>query len=539
MRRWNGWGDARVTYPLAPEAVAFLHRELGPAPPGPETPLEQVAARVPEATLPAHPLLRTEPEIRVRHALGQSFPDWVEARYGTLHLVPQAVAYPENEEQVRELLQYARAVGARLLPYGGGTSVVGHLRFDPDRQPVIVVAMARMNRLLHLDARSGMATFQAGVRGPDLEAALQAHGFTLGHFPQSFEYATLGGWVATRSVGQESLRYGRIEHLFLGGRVETPLGTWDLPPHPGSATGPDLRQVVLGSEGRAGVITRVVVRVSRRPPGQAFWAAFFPAWEPAWQAARALAQERLPLHLVRLSNPTETRVFLALAGDARGVRWLRRWLRWRGFGEEACLMVLSASGAPRELGRLARRVRGLVRAFRGMWGPHAVARHWARNRFRSPYLRNTLWDLGYGVDTVETAVPWARVPTMVQVMEQALRQALEEQGERVLAFTHLSHLYPQGSSVYTTFLFRLTEDAQATLERWRRLKRAVTEAILAHGGTLSHQHGLGQDHEPYLLREKGPVGLHVLQSLWRTLDPEGLFQVRTLPEPSPTAGGEP
>lgn len=526
MRRWNGWGEAGVTYPLTGDAVTFLVQALGPARPGPETPLEEIVHRVPSIRLPVHPLLHTDSAVRVRYALGQSFPDWVEARFGTLRQVPAAVAFPESEVQVRELIAYARSVGARLLPYGGGTSVVGHLRFHPDRQPVVVLSMERMNRLIHLDPVSYTATFQTGVRGPDLEAALRAQGFTLGHFPQSFEYSTLGGWIATRSVGQESHRYGRMDQLFLGGRVETPLGTWDLPPHPASAAGADLRQVVLGSEGRAGVITQAVVRITPLPPRQDFWTAFLPDWTTALGAVRHLAQLRLPLNLIRLSNPEETRVLLALSGRAGQVRWLLRYLRIRGLREAPCLLLLSASGHPHRLRRMAARLREVVSDFRGVWGPHQIARHWARHRFRSPYLRNTLWDLGYGVDTVETATVWSKVPAMVEAMESALRRALESEGERALVFTHLSHLYPQGSSVYTTFIFRLAETAEATLARWHRMKTAVTQAILENGGTLSHQHGIGLDHAPYLVQEKGPIGHRLHEALWQTLDPEGLFQVR-------------
>ncbi len=523
MRRWNGWGDDHITYPLSPHALTFLSQTMGPGRPRRDARLVDVLSRVPPSALPDHPLLTTDPEERLRHALGQSFPDWVDARFGTVTTFPDAVAFPLSNEDVRTIIAFARDVGARLIPYGGGTSVVGHLRVLPEFQPVISVDMRRMNRLLHLDEEGWMATFQAGVRGPHLEAFLRARGFTLGHFPQSFEYSTLGGWVATRSVGQESLGYGRMDELFLGGRVETPRETWLLRPFPASAAGPDLRQAVLGSEGRLGIITEVTVRVRQLPAVSAYRAVFFPTWEDGLAAVREMAQDRVPLSMLRLSTPLETRVHLALAGQPGLIAWLERWLALRGAGEEKCLLVLGASGSEEQVRRALGRAFRIARAYQGVIGPHRVAGEWVRNRFRSPYLRNTLWEHGYGVDTVETAVPWSRVPAMVAAMETALRVALEPIGERVLAFSHLSHVYPEGSSVYTTYLFRLAPTAEETRARWEALKAAVSWAIVAYGGTISHQHGVGLDHAAYMPGEKGGAGHEALAALLRAVDPEGMM----------------
>lgn len=526
MRRWNGWGDDRMTYPLHPAGQRFLAQVLGPGRPPQDLSFTQALKQVPPSRLPSHRLVNTEPATRLRFGFGQGFPDWVAARFGPLPLLPQGVAFPEHTEDVQELIDYAQSIGARLLPYGGGTSVVGHLRIAEDRQPVITVALSRMNRLLALDTRNQLATFQAGVRGPDLEAALRARGFTLGHFPQSFEYSTLGGWIATRSVGQESHGYGGIRELFAGGRVETALGPWVLPPFPASAAGPDLREVVLGSEGRLGIITEATVRVRPPPSTYAFRAAFFPEFPHGLAAVKALAQERIPLPLIRLSTPLETRVLLTLSGKERAIRWLERWLAWRGARETKCLLVFAAAGTRQHVKRTLKMASTVIRDHGGVLGPHAVAHQWAKNRFRTPYLRNTLWELGYGVDTVETATTWDKVPALLTAMETALRVALNPIGERVLAFSHLSHVYPTGSSIYTTFVFRLASTAEATLARWEALKAAVSWAIVEYGGTISHQHGVGQDHTPYLEAEKGSPGLALQDALFRAADPDGLFRVR-------------
>lgn len=523
MRRWNGWGDEGVTYPVPTGARRFLEEVLGAGIPPRDATLGEVVSRVPPSRLPPHPLVSTDPEQRVRHALGQSLPDWIAARSGNIPAFPDGVAFPVTNEEVRELIRYAQSVGARLIPYGGGTSVVGHLAVMPGSAPVLSVDLGRMNRLLHLDARSCLATFGAGVRGPDLEACLRARGFTLGHFPQSFEYSTLGGWVATRSAGQQSLGYGRIEDLFAGGRLEAPAGTLILPPFPASAAGPDLRQVVLGSEGRLGILTEVTVRIRPLPEAEEFAAVFFPHLEQGIAAVREMVQSAVPLSMLRLSTPAETATSLALAGHERLIRLLERWLALRGAGPGKCMLILGASGTRARVRQALRQALAIARYHRGVYAGRRFGHEWVKHRFRSPYLRNTLWEMGYAVDTLETAGTWTQVPRLIEAIELALRHGLEDEGEKVYAFTHLSHVYPHGSNVYTTYLYRLSPDPEETLRRWRVLKSAASRAIVACGGTISHQHGVGTDHLQYLEAEKGALGIDLLRALCRTLDPGGIM----------------
>ncbi len=530
MRRWNGWGEETVEVPLPPAARRFLEERLGPGTPPQDCPLEAALAAIPPSRLPPHPLVRTEAEVRLRHAVAQGMPDWIAARSGRIH-APDGVAFPETNEEVRALLAYAEAVGARVIPYGGGTSVVGHLRVLPDPRPALAVDLCRMNRLLALDRRSALATFQAGVRGPDLEAALRAHGFTLGHYPQSFEYSTLGGWVMTRSVGQFALGYGRIEEMFVGGRLETPQGPLILPALPPSAAGPDLRHWVLGAEGRLGILTEATLRVRPLPEAEAFRAFFFPDFEAGLEATREMVQAGLPLQMLRLSAPEETQITLRLAGRERLVRLLEGWLGWQGLGEARSMLLVSAAGARRVVHAAMAEAHAIAARHRGRSLGSPLAREWLRQRFRSPYLRNTLWALGYAVDTVETATVWARVPRMVAAIEAALRRGLEDIGERVVAFSHISHVYPHGANVYTTFVFRLARDPDENLERWGRLKRAASEIIIRLGGTISHQHGVGVDHRPYLEAEKGALGLKILQVVFQTVDPHRIMNPGKLTDP--------
>jgi alkyldihydroxyacetonephosphate synthase len=527
VRRWNGWIDEGAEPPrVATEAVRLLASEVGAGAPTPDARLEDVAAALSAARLAddAGGRLSLDPADRIRHARGQSLPDWIALRSGRLGRVPDAIARPASGADVRGLLGLAAERGASLIPYGAGTSVVGGVTPDPDDdRPAITLATEALAGLRALDERSGLATFGSGTSGPDVEAALAPAGLTLGHYPQSWERATVGGWVAARSAGQQSMGYGRIEALFAGGRVEAPAGTIDLPPHPASAAGPDLRQLVLGSEGRLGILTEATVRVVPRPRVEAVPSWFIGEWPRAMEAARAIARARLPLSMVRLSTPLETATFLALAGGGRRVRALRAYLRFRKIGPEPCLLLVAASG-PEKLVELAvREVGSIVRRHGGTGVGGALGREWLRSRFRTPDLRDSLWDLGYAIDTLETAVDWSRLPDLAAAVGRALRHGLDADGERVHAFSHLSHVYPSGSSLYATYVYRRTADPEETLDRWRRLKTAASDAIAEGGGTISHQHGVGRDHRPWLAAEKGELGIAALEDVARRLDPDRLL----------------
>lgn len=509
-RRWNGWGDPATTYPLPEDGLAYLRESLGPGQRIEDAGYESTLASVPPSRLRANPLVSVDAAKRLSHARGQSLPDWIALRSGRLGLFPDGVAHPRSDEDVRALLDLASREDAHLIPYGGGTSVVGHINPAAGDRPILTVDLRRMNRLLALDEVSRLATFEAGADGPQVEAQLAARGFTLGHFPQSFEYSTLGGWVATRSTGQQSLHYGRMEGLFAGGHLETPVGPFDLPAFPASAAGPDLRQMVLGSEGRLGLLTRATLRVRPRPASERFVAVFFRSWPDGVEAVRRAVQRGLPVSMLRLSDAVETETTFQLAGRPALVRWAKRGLAMLGYRADRCLLIVGMTD--HRLGPF---------ALGGLPAGRPIGETWRRSRFRSPYMRNSLWEAGYALDTVETALPWAEVVPCAEAMTSALRRGLAPEGERLLAFAHLSHVYPDGASIYLTYLFRRTRDPDQTLERWRRLKETATQAVLAHGGTISHQHGVGVDHAPYLAREKSQPGMAALAAASRALDPDG------------------
>ena len=523
MRRWNGWGDDSIEFAVNADALVFLQERIGQGVLQKDASKASVIANVPASRLTPHPLIDTSPEVRVRHSLGQSLPDWLKMRFGRIEQFPDGVAFPESSEQVRQLLDYASSHDIALIPYGGGTSVVGHLAVPRSNQPVLSVSMVRMAQLLNLDKEAQLATFGAGVFGPDLEAQLRAHGYTLGHFPQSFEYSTLGGWVVTRSSGQQSLRYGRIEQLFAGGRIETPAGRLDIPTFPASAAGTDLREIILGSEGRIGILTEVTVRISRLPACEEFHAVFFPDWDKAQQAVRSIAQAKLPLSMLRLSNATETLTSLKLAGHKKLIGLLETYLALRHCGDKKCLLLLGASGDKPHVRHSINNALKLGKARGGVHVGQTMGQKWKQGRFKNVYLRNTLWQQGYAIDTVETACDWPKVAGMMQAIEYAATSALASDGEQLHTYTHLSHLYAQGASVYTTFVYRLTGDYERDLNRWKKLKAAASQAIVDHGGTISHQHGVGRDHAPYLHAEKGELGIAALRHLYQHFDPDGIM----------------
>jgi alkyldihydroxyacetonephosphate synthase len=520
MRRWNGWGDDAVEGGLPAHAAAFLAKRVGPGQLLADATFAQVMAQVPRSRLPAHPLISTEADDRVRHARGQSLPDWLAMHSGEFGVFPDGVAYPQTAQHIRDLMAWASQHDVILIPYGGGTSVVGHINPPAGDRPVLTVSLERMGRLLEIDEDSLVAAFGPGANGPQVESQLRARGFTLGHFPQSWELSTLGGWVASRSSGQQSLRYGRIEQLFAGGKLETFSGTLEIPTFPASAAGPDLRELVLGSEGRFGILSEVSMRISRLPEQERFYMVFLPDWKRALRAIRTLVQARVPLSLLRLSNAVETQTQLALADHPRQIAVLERYLAWRGAGEGKCMLAFGVTGNRVQNAASLRQVRRLLRRFGGVSTGTVLGRRWAEHRFRFPYLRHGLWARGYLVDTLETATDWCHVDTLLHRIEASLSEGLREEGERVHVFTHLSHVYGEGSSIYTTFVFRPADSYAGTLARWRKLKRVASQTIVANHGTISHQHGVGRDHAPYLPVEKGVRGMAALRALSTHFDPD-------------------
>ncbi len=522
MKRWNGWGNVNTDYPVPASAQAYLANLFGHLNPQLDATYEGVLKSVPASRLPGHPLVDISNESRLTHARGQSLPDWVALRSGRIEAFPDGVAFARTEEDVRALISYAQKSGAKIIPYGGGTSVAGHINPTKSDSPVLTLSLERMIQMLDLDEYGHTATFEAGITGPELEQALAKHGCTLGHFPQSHEYSTLGGWIATRSSGQQSYKYGRIEQLFAGGRMETPRGSIELPHFPASAAGPDIKEMVLGSEGRMGVITQAKVKIRHLPEAEEFDGVFFPSWEDGAEAVRQIAQEEVPVSMLRLSNPQETETTLILSGKS-WVGAATKGLSLIGYGGTRCLLVFGVTGTTAQVRRARSQATSICRKHGGLFVGTVVGNTWKKARFYSPYLRNTLWELGVVIDTLETAIPWPKVMEASKAIPASIVDAAHKSGDDVLAFAHLSHVYRDGASIYTTFLFKYKADPDELVERWLVMKKAASLTIQEFGGMITHQHGVGTDHAPYLPIEKGALGMDAIRAVCKSFDPDGIM----------------
>lgn len=485
------WGDPADAVTLPDSVRTLLGAALGVTPPPAAVP-----ARLPEpAALPPDLGADTSHAARLSCAAGMSTEDLLRARAGELPGAPDGVVRPASHDEVLRVLRLATEHRLAVVPHGGGTSVVGGLRAQRDGfRGVVALDLSRLDRLVRVDPVSRTATFQAGVPGPRAEELLAEHGLTLGHFPQSFRYATLGGFAATRSSGQASAGFGRFDQMVVGLRAATPTGTLEAGRAPQSAAGPDLRQLLLGSEGTFGVITELTVRVRpARPMTYEGWS--FPSFAQGVRAVRALAQDGPLPAVVRLSDEAETMINAATGSGASGA----------GGG---CLAIVGAGAAER-----------LLEHGGTPLGPEAGAQ-WERGRFQAPYLRDALLDAGALAETLETATFWDRLPETYAAVRDALIAALGDEGTPPLVLCHVSHVYETGASLYFTVVAAQAADPVA---QWRRAKAAASDAIAATGATISHHHGVGRDHRPWYAEEIGPLGVAVLRAVKHTVDPAGIL----------------
>ncbi len=500
-------GLTAASTPVAPDSALTVAESELPAP------VQAVLASI----VGAEHLL-VEREDRLARAGGLSYLDLLRRR-GTGELpVPDAVVLPADPEQVQEVVRACAEHGVGLVPFGGGTSVVGGVQaLRGDKASVVVLDLERLDRLVSVDPVSRIAVLQAGVVAPEAERMLAAHGYTLGHFPQSYERATIGGFAATRSSGQASAGYGRFEDMVEGVRIATPSGEWRVGVSPASAAGPDLRQLLVGSEGAFGVITEVTLRV-RPAPGWVRYEGFvFDGFEAGAEAVRALAQNRVAGTVTRLSDPVETEVALALKGGWK-TGAVRAYLRARRVAEP-CLLVVGWEGQTKAdlLARRADTLRHLGKPVR-LGVPAGSA--WSHGRFAGPRQRDALMDAGVCVETLETAAYWSKIGRLRTGVRDALTDALTTADRTPVVACHISHSYETGASLYFTVL--VPRDPRDPIGQWQRAKAAACAAIDGLG-TISHHHATGVDHAPYLAREIGALGVRVLGAVKRELDPDGVL----------------
>ncbi len=536
--RWWGWGEEGHAASLPPDADAMLERELGGAAAGaPSVSLEKV--RLPPVRLAEEARdrlaravgadnVRDDRLSRVTHAAGRSYPDLVRLRSGDASGAPDLVVYPASSEEVAAVLRECVAARVACIPFGGGTSVVGGVEaLAGGFAGAVSLDLARLDRLTDVDQRSLTATVEPGLTGPRVEEELGRHGLTLGHFPQSFEYATVGGFVATRSAGQASTGFGRIDDMVLGLRLSAPAGEVVVLPAPASAAGPALRETIVGSEGVLGVISEATLSVRRRPGTRRYEAWSIESFDAGVEAFRSLEQDGSGPDVARLSDVEETRLQLAMAGASGGgaLSGLARragsaYLRARG-QEKGCLAILGFEGDAADVARRRARAARRMRAAGAVSLGQRPGRAWRRGRYAAPYLRDVLLDRGVMVETLETATTWSALLDVHRGVGDALRGALSDRGTPPLVMCHVSHLYRSGASLYFTFLAR--QERGAELEQWRAAKSAASDAIVAAGATITHHHAIGSDHAAWMRAEIGDLGLELLRAAKERLDPIGIM----------------
>ncbi|MER5635424.1 FAD-binding oxidoreductase [Kitasatospora sp. NPDC002227] len=518
--KWDAWGDPALAKPLPDDIKGLLSAALGVSASDTAGPTAEEVLLRPSALSPddlaaitaivgdGH--LSTADADRLPRSGGKSTPDLLRRKSREPQDAPDAVVLPGSEEEIAALLALCAERRIAVVPFGGGTSVVGGVQ--PDRggfAAVLCLDLRRFDRLHELDELSGEAVLGAGLTGPQAEELLAERGWELGHYPQSFRYATIGGFAATRSSGQDSAGYGRFDEMVRGLRVVTPAGLLDLGRAPASAAGPDLRELFLGSEGAFGVITAVRLRVHPLPTSKAYEAWSFPDFATGAAALRAVEQQGTGPTVIRLSDEAETAVNLAMTDKIGGTQVTG-----------GCLAVTVFEGTPEQTAARHEATRAVLLAAGGTSLGAEPAKAWEHGRFNAPYLRDSLLAAGALCETLETATEWAELDRLKAAVTEALQTSLKQTGTDSLVMCHISHVYPTGASLYFTVVAAQQGDP---LTQWAGVKRAAGEAIMANAGTITHHHAVGTDHLPWLGQEIGELGVRILRAVKDTLDPAGIL----------------
>jgi len=539
--QWNGWGWAAHKDSIPDAAWPWIAAELGMPSllATPARPLEEIAlpatrlddeGRAKFAGIVGADRVHGDKYERAFHARGRSYHDLLYLRAGNIPSAPDAVIYPRGTDEVLALLSYASESGIAVVPFGGGTSVVGGVSANAGAFKVVIsLDLSGMDRLIDVDHVSGMASAEAGIYGPALEKALQMKGVTLGHYPQSFEFSTLGGWIAHRGAGQQSGRYGKAEDWLASAKIATPRGLLSTQDFPKSAAGPRLTDFFVGSEGAFGIVTEAQFRVHAVPKVQDFRGFLFRDFATGAAAIREAVQNDVPVSMLRLSDPDETYFYRAFSkvGKRPGLKDKieKAVLDWRGFGEKPCALIAVFEGDNDDVSHARKHFAKIAKNLGAMSIGSGPGKRWREGRFHGPYLRDPLMERGVGVDTLETATSWSKIDALYNAVRAALENSIRETaprpGARGIVMCHISHSYATGASLYFTYIFPRALDGEVA--QWQTIKKAASDAIAANGGTLSHHHGVGEDHLPWMAAEKGALGIDVLRAVKNALDPKGIL----------------
>jgi len=541
--KWWGWGDPRVKFDAArhPGFWPFAKMVLGIDGDGPDVarggvgpPVALEDVRLPEARVHEGFLAQVRDaldagqvcdsrEERVVHAYGKGFRDLFRMQRGVADGAPDLVIYPLSEDDVVKVLRAAAQFDVAVIPFGGGSNIAGCLERMTSERMVVSLDMRRMRRVLEVDANSGTARIEAGVFGPDLEEQLASRGMTLGHFPDSFLHSTLGGWIATRSAGMQSDKYGKIEDMVVALRMVTPEGVLVTRAVPKASNGIDVKQVCIGSEGTLGVITEATMQVHERAERRVVPAFLFREFEGGIEAIRECVRRECVPAMVRLNDADKTALSVAFKPKASKLtqavsRVFKGYLRAKGFDmPKACLMLAAFEGSEADVGAQLRLVSAMYRKFGGVSLGTSGGKSFEATKYDFPHIRDFLLERDVTTDVSETATVWSNLMPLYGATTRAIREKIAESGAKPWVGCHVSHTYHSGASLYFTFGFR--QLAGREMEQYLRVKRAAQQVFIDRGATLSHHHAVGTEHLPWLAADISETGVKAVAALKRGLDP--------------------
>jgi len=530
-RKWYGWGLIQGPDLLKDKRDSFWNwlRELSGFAELPYTPPVDInSIQMSEPALPP-PLISelkakipqgkvtSEPIERIIHARGKSYLDTLTLRSGRLPNVPDIVIYPKTKEEVINIIHWASLNDVAIIPFGGGTSVVGGVNpiKGQNHLGIATLDLRAMNHLINIDTKSRIACAESGIEGPHLEELLRKEGFTLGHYPQSFEFSTLGGWVSARGAGHQSIRYGKAEDWFAGAEVISPAGLWKTEAFPASAAGPQIKDLIPGSEGTLGIMTNIEFRIHPLPQEKYYNAYIFPSFEAGVEASRQLMQTDIPLAMIRLSDAQETFFYTAMqmgGGDPSSL-------------PQFCLMLIGLEGDSLCITSGKQVIENICTNYQAISLGEGIANQWFKQRFLLPYLRDEMLDFGLGVDTLETATRWSNLLNLHEAIYNAIRDTIQNDPDQKPQFpivmAHLSHAYLDGASLYFTFVFPRSQKDPS--QQWHRIKNTASNVIREHNATISHHHGIGTDHKPWFASEKSALIYELLRQIKSQIDPKNIL----------------
>jgi alkyldihydroxyacetonephosphate synthase len=538
--KWWGWGDEGVafTHEDKPAFGPFIKQHLGvDVGRVTEHPIAFAQLDIPEPQIDGalraaledavgEGYLSDDPLDRLVHARGKSLRDLVRQRRGELGRIPDVVVRPADETAVGEVLRAALDADAVVIPFGGGTSISGSLEAPREEtRTVISVDLERMDAVIAVDPISRLARVQAGVYGPRLEEQLNAQGYSFGHYPDSFTHSTLGGWIATRSSGMQSDRYGDISDITRGLRVVTPAGLLVTRPLPHTSTGPSVREMVLGSEGRLGIICEATVHVRRTPAERTILGYLFPSWAEALAAMRDIAASEAAPSVTRVADANETAFSFATKKGSSLVDKLQSSAlklfleRRKGYDvEQMCLGFIGYEGPERHVKAQRKAVGKIVAKHNGLCIGSSPGGLYDQKKFDTPYIRDYLLDRGVLADVSETAAPWSELRPLHAAVTAAAQGAFSDLGVQGYVMCHMSHSYHAGACLY--FTFALTPSGRRDgLEEYGVVKSAIQQAFVDRGGTLSHHHAVGTEHSEWLEQDISTPGVGMLRALFDGTDP--------------------